>query len=81
MKTTVYTNPSCIQCDMTKKFLDKNDIPYDVIDLSSDAEALDMVLGLGFKAAPVVVTPVGTWSGFKVENLKAVVEKYHGARS
>lgn len=74
-KTTVYTNPSCVQCDMTKKYLDRHEFEYDVVDMSQDAEALDMVLGLGFKSAPVVITPIGTWSGFRPDNMKQLIER------
>lgn len=66
---TVYTNPSCVQCEQTKRWLNLNEIEYSVVDLSSDAEALEMVLGLGFKSAPVVITDTDKWSGFKLEKL------------
>ncbi len=72
---TVYTNPSCVQCDMTKKFLDKNDIEYRVVDLSTDKESLDMVLGLGFSAAPVVIAGESKWAGFKLDKLNLLVQK------
>jgi glutaredoxin-like protein NrdH len=70
---TVYTNPSCVQCDMTKKFLDKNEINYKVVDLSQDQESLDMVLGLGFSAAPVVIAGDDKWAGFKLDRLQTLV--------
>jgi glutaredoxin-like protein NrdH len=70
---TVYTNPSCVQCDMTKKFLDNNEINYKVVDLSQDQASLDMVLGLGFSAAPVVIAGESKWAGFKLDRLKALV--------
>ena len=69
----VYTNPQCVQCDMTKKFLDKNEIEYKVIDLSQDKESLDMVLGLGFSAAPVVIAGDQKWAGFKLDKLKTLL--------
>lgn len=70
---TVYTNPSCVQCDMTKKFLDKNSVEYKVVDLSQDKESLDMVLGLGFSAAPVVIAGDKSWAGFKLDHLNTLV--------
>lgn len=66
---TVYTNPSCVQCEQTKRWLNLNEIEYSIVDLSSDTEALEMVLGLGFKSAPVVITDTDKWSGFKLEKL------------
>jgi glutaredoxin-like protein NrdH len=66
---TVYTNPNCVQCEQTKKWLNLNEIEYSIVDLSSDAAALEMVLELGFKSAPVVITDTDKWSGFKLEKL------------
>lgn len=66
---TVYTNPDCVQCEQTKKWLNLNEIEYSIVDLSSDAVALEMVLELGFKSAPVVITDTDKWSGFKLEKL------------
>ena len=68
--TTVYTNPSCVQCDMTKKYLDKQNVPYNTVDLSTDKDAMDMVVGLGFKSAPVVITETDKWAGFKLDRLR-----------
>lgn len=70
---TVYTNPSCVQCDMTKKFLDKNSVEYKVVDLSQDKASLDMVIGLGFSAAPVVFAGEKKWAGFKLDHLNTLV--------
>lgn len=62
---TVYTNPSCVQCDQTKRYLDKNSLSYEVVDLSTNPDALTMVTELGFKSAPVVITDTDKWSGFR----------------
>lgn len=72
--TTVYVKPACVQCDATKRFLDKAGIDYSTIDITQDAEALDKILNMGFQAAPVVVTEDDAWSGFnpsKLEELAA----------
>lgn len=65
MSITVYTSPSCVQCEQTKKYLTSKDLAYTVVDLSENQEAMEMVQGLGFKAAPVVITDQGNWSGFR----------------
>lgn len=67
--TTVYVKPACVQCDATKRFLDKAGIDYNTIDITKDAEALDKVLGMGFQAAPIVVTDNDAWSGFNPDKL------------
>jgi len=63
--TTVYTLPSCVQCDSTKKFLDLNEVEYNVVDMSQDETALELVKALGYQAAPVVIAGDDHWSGFR----------------
>jgi glutaredoxin-like protein NrdH len=65
MTVTVYTLPSCVQCDSTKKFLDRNDVEYNVVDMSKDETALELVKALGYQAAPVVIAGDDHWSGFR----------------
>lgn len=67
--TTVYVKPSCVQCDMTKRYLDKNGVAYNTVDITQDSEALDMVLGMGFASAPVVISEAGSWAGFQPDKL------------
>ena len=73
---TVYTQPSCIQCTMTKKQLDKLGIDHDTVDVSTDPEAHAYVTGLGYTSAPVVVVGDGEdhWAGFKPDRLRGLVE-------
>lgn len=70
---TVYTLPSCVQCDSTKRFLKKNDIAYEEVDLSTDAEAMESIRAMGYTAAPVVQVGEKHWSGFRFELLKELV--------
>lgn len=74
---TVYTTPNCVQCEQTKKWLDRNDVKYSVVDLSKDAAAYDKVTAMGYKAAPVVEGPHGTWSGFRLDLLAGLKEAHH----
>jgi glutaredoxin-like protein NrdH len=67
--TTVYTKPACVQCDMTKRMLDKLGVEYDTVDISEDAAALDRLIQLGYRAAPVVVTDNDSWAGFQPEKI------------
>lgn len=72
MDITVYSKPHCVQCDATKRALNKAGLDFDVIDITEDAEALSTVKSLGYVQAPVVVTSEDHWSGFRPENLKAL---------
>ena len=74
-KVTVYTTPSCQQCEMTKRVLTKHGVEHEVVDLSKDEDALKYVQELGYNAAPVVVTDNhGHWSGFRLSRLNELAE-------
>jgi len=69
MAITVYTKPSCVQCNATYRALDAKGIEYQVTDLSQDADALEQVKALGYMQAPVVVTDEDHWSGFRPDKI------------
>ncbi|WP_066464913.1 glutaredoxin-like protein NrdH [Sanguibacter suarezii] len=75
MSITVYSKPACVQCDATYRALDKRGIEYTIVDISQDAEALEMVRGLGYLQAPVVVAGNEHWSGFRPDQISALAEK------
>lgn len=69
VKVTVYSKPKCVQCDATKRALDQRALPYQVIDLTQDPEALEFVTRLGHRSAPVVVIEadgqlLDHWAGY-----------------
>lgn len=72
MTVTVYTKPDCVQCDMTKRLMDREAIEYTAIDVMQDAEALELVKGMGYLAMPVVVAGNEHWSGFRAERIKGL---------
>lgn len=71
--TVVYTKPNCVQCDQTKRMLDKNGTPYTTVDITEDQEAYDKVVGMGFMSAPVVISGVKSWSGFQPDLINSLV--------
>lgn len=72
MTITVYTKPSCVQCIATYRTLDKLGLDYTTVDISTDAEARDYVMALGYQQAPVVVAGDTHWSGFRPERIQAL---------
>ena len=74
MSVIVYTNPNCVQCEMTKKYLDKEGIEYTVENLQDEKNYDKLVefVENGFKAAPIVVTDTDIWSGYKIDKLKEI---------
>ena len=78
MQVTVYTTPTCPQCEMTKKVLTKSNIEFEVVDLSTDPEAMAYVKEeLGYAAAPVVVAGTQHWSGFRLGALQNLTSAIH----
>jgi glutaredoxin-like protein NrdH len=77
MQVTVYTTPTCPQCEMTKKTLTRGGVNYEVVDLSTDPQAMSYVKEeLGYVSAPVVVAGTQHWSGFRlgaIQNLAAAI--------
>lgn len=69
---TVYTRPSCGPCRATRSALDRQGTPYETVDISTDADARDFVMGLGYLQAPVVVAGAEHWSGFRLDRIKAL---------
>ena len=74
MKITVYTKPACVQCEQTKKLLTKNGLEFTTVDITVDNRAYDMIVDMGFKAAPVVVTENDAWAGFNPAKINGLVE-------
>lgn len=70
--TTVYTKPNCIQCDMTKRLMDKIGVEYNTVDIVENPAELDKLIELGYRAAPVVVTDGDSWAGFQPEKITAL---------
>jgi glutaredoxin-like protein NrdH len=68
-QVTVFTLPNCMQCTMTKRAFEKAGVPFDVVDLATDAQAIDRVKALGYQSAPVVIDGDRHWSGFRPDKI------------
>jgi glutaredoxin-like protein NrdH len=42
-KITVYTLPACRQCNMTKNWLTKEGVPFEVVDVMQDEKTADAI--------------------------------------
>jgi glutaredoxin-like protein NrdH len=49
--------------------MDRRGISYTVVDITEDSDALDMILGMGFSSAPVVLSEKGNWAGFQPDKI------------
>ena len=86
---TIYGKSDCSQCDMTVKFLDRNDTGFTYINIEHDQDAYNYVTKiLGYRQAPAVVAryPNGSeqsWSGFRPDRLSgfvAAAARFHDDR-
>jgi glutaredoxin-like protein NrdH len=71
-RVTIYTLPHCVQCDRTKKLMDREGVAYDVVKLEEHPEQLAAFKEEGLLQAPIVV--VGNngrrWAGFRPDLIK-----------
>ena len=82
-RIVVYTKPACVQGAATYRALDKQGLPYSVIDITESEDARDYVMSLGYLQAPVVIVrwymnghlinEHQHWSGFRPDRIKALV--------
>ncbi|HFI0049263.1 TPA: glutaredoxin-like protein NrdH [Streptococcus suis] len=70
---TIYSKNDCVQCKMSKKFLDQHNVAYTEINLDEQPEYIEHVKSLGFSSAPVIETETESFSGFQPSKLKALV--------
>lgn len=74
---TVYSKPNCIQCEMTKIWLDQNKIPYDTVDVIEHPEVLEEIKSFGFQSMPVVTLDKNfdnAWAGYNLDRLLELKE-------
>ncbi len=74
MTVTVYTKNNCVQCEATKRHLDKLDIPYEVINITNDIGALDKLISLGYRSAPVVIAGKQSGAGSVPDKIDKLAE-------
>lgn len=70
---TVYSKNNCVQCKMTKRFLEQHNVAFKEINLDEEPEFIEHVKGLGFSAAPVIETENDSFSGFQPAKLKTLI--------
>ena len=69
---TVYSKPACVQCTATTRALEARGLAYQLIDLTEDDQAMDLVTSLGYRQAPVVVAGEAHWAGFRPDMIGAL---------
>lgn len=74
MSVIVYSNPNCVQCEQTKRFLTVKGIEFETRMIQDSPEVHDLIQEKGYSSAPVVVAGEDSWSGFRLDKLSALAE-------
>lgn len=70
---TVYSKNNCMQCKMTKKFLEQHGANFQEINIDEHPEKVEYVKNLGFTSAPVIEADNLVFSGFQPAKLKELI--------
>lgn len=73
MSVIVYSNPNCVQCDQTKRFLTLKGVEFESKMIQDSPEILPLIEENGYKSAPIVVAGDKSWSGFKLDKLNSLL--------
>lgn len=75
---TVYSKPSCVQCNATYRKLDEKGIDYKIEDLTlpENEHLLTEFKNRDLLSAPIVVTPSNEWSGYRPDLIEELAMAY-----
>lgn len=83
---TVFSKNQCVKCNMTKKFLENNNVPFTEINIDNPehlnqyGKTRDEVIShikdnLNLSTMPVVVTEYDVWGDYRLDKLRSLVSK------
>ena len=72
-KITLFSKNNCMQCKMTKKFLEQNGADFEEINVDEHPEKIEYLVNLGFKAVPVIEAGDVRFSGFQPSKLNEIL--------
>lgn len=79
----MWEKPGCVQCAAVKRALNKEQVLYEVRDLSDPqhTEQLKRFIAAGHQQAPIVQTPSETFAGFQPDKITAAVTEVRSLTS
>jgi len=73
MDVTIFTGQGCSACKQAKEFFASNGVKYTERNISEDDAARDELIGLGFRAVPVIRVGSETMVGFSAKRLRTLL--------
>lgn len=78
MEITIYAKPGCYACEATKMAMDRAGLNYDVIDVTFNQPARELLSEHGFTKLPVIEVEEGGsvryWHGFRPDLIKGLTK-------
>ena len=72
-KVTIYTKYNCVQCKMTKKYLEAQGIAFKEVNIEEETQYVDELKANGYRQTPVVaIEGMPSFSGFRPDVLKKI---------
>lgn len=71
----IHTQPKCVQCRFAKNYLQHHQIPFQEVDLTTNAKAKANLQKHGWKVTPVIQVGNEWFAGFQPQRLQALVER------
>lgn len=69
---TVYTQKNCNPCNATIKWLQRNEVYHEIVDLDENPDIRDELIAEGFMQTPIVKYGADSWTGFRPSKLMGV---------
>lgn len=76
MSVIVYSKPSCVQCNFTKRTLNKLGVEFEEVNIAENEEGRERVAELGFVQVPVVDFNGEVFSGYRPEKLEKLSKSF-----
>jgi len=73
-KVVVYTSETCPHCTSAKNFLKEKGVEFEEKNVSTDAEARNELMKMGFMGVPIILVDDETVEGFNKGKLEKLLE-------
>ncbi len=73
-KVVVYTSDTCPHCTSAKNFLKEKGVEFEEKNVSSDMEARNELMEMGFMGVPIILVDGETVEGFNKGKLEKLLE-------